>query len=130
MRIGELARRTGVGAHLLRYYEAQQLIAPSRRDNGYREYGEDAVDTVLRIRALLDAGLSTEDIATVLPCASGASPDLVPCPELLATLRARLRGIDERIGTLTRSRAALVGYLAAADGRSVPVAPVEIEKFS
>ena len=39
MRIGELARRTGVGAHLLRYYEAQELIAPSRGANGYRWSG-------------------------------------------------------------------------------------------
>ncbi|MFI6950940.1 MerR family DNA-binding transcriptional regulator [Streptomyces sp. NPDC050422] len=44
--IGELSRQTGVNPHQLRYYEAQGLLVPGRGDNGYREYGEDAVLTV------------------------------------------------------------------------------------
>lgn len=60
-----------------------------------------------QIRRLLEAGLSTEDIGLLLPCAVGVAPDLDPCPELLATLRARFRGLDEHIGTLTRSRQTL-----------------------
>ncbi len=34
MRIGELAERTGASRRLLRYYEEQGLIQPSRRANG------------------------------------------------------------------------------------------------
>ena len=113
MLIGELSRRTGVGAHLLRYYEAQGLLEPSRGINGYREYAEDAILTVTQIRGLLEAGLSTQDIRFVLPCAAGTAPDLEPCPELVAVLRARLHGLDERIDTLTNSRHALHGYLNA-----------------
>lgn len=115
MLIGELSRRSGVGAHLLRYYEAHGLLEPSRGANGYRDYAEDAVLTVTQIRGLLEAGLSTRDIAYLLPCASGAGPDLEACPELVDVLRARLEGLDERIDTLTRSRRALHGYLDAAD---------------
>ncbi|WP_026197677.1 MerR family transcriptional regulator [Sciscionella marina] len=111
MRIGELSQRTGVGAHLLRYYEAQGLLAPGRGPNGYREYTADDVLTVVQIRKLLEAGLSTEDIRLLLPCAAGAAPDLEPCPDLLATLQSRLRGLDERIDTLARSREALRRYL-------------------
>jgi DNA-binding transcriptional MerR regulator len=111
VRIGELGRRTGVGAHLLRYYEAQGLLEPRRGGNGYREYGEEAVVTVTQIRALLEAGLSTADIAELLPCAVGTAPDFEPCPELLDTLQARLRGLDDRIATLTRSRQSLHRYL-------------------
>lgn len=113
MRIGELSQRTGVGAHLLRYYETQGLLAPARSANGYREYSDDAVVTVAQIRGLLEAGLSTEDIAGLLPCATGGTPDLEPCSELLATLRARLHGLDERIDTLAHSRHALRRYLDA-----------------
>lgn len=43
MRIGELAHRTGVHAHQLRYYEAQGLLEAERGTNGYREFGEEAV---------------------------------------------------------------------------------------
>ncbi len=115
MLIGELSRRTGVGAHLLRYYEAQGLLEPGRGTNGYREYTDDAILTVTQIRGLLEAGLSTEDIEFLLPCATGAGPDLEPCTELLDTLRARLHGLDERIDALTHSRQALHSYLNATE---------------
>lgn len=111
MLIGELSRRTGVRAHLLRYYEAQGLLEPGRGANGYREYADHAILTVAQIRGLLEAGLSTQDIGFLLPCATGAAPDLEPCPELLATLRTRLYELDERIETLTHSRQALHDYL-------------------
>ncbi|MET0236678.1 MAG: MerR family transcriptional regulator [Kibdelosporangium sp.] len=115
MLIGELSRRTGVGAHLLRYYEAQGLLEPRRSPNGYREYTDEAVLTVTQIRGLLEAGLSTEDIAYLLPCATGTGPELEPCGELLDVLRARLRGLDERIDALTHSRQALHTYLNATE---------------
>jgi DNA-binding transcriptional MerR regulator len=115
MLIGELSRRTGVGAHLLRYYEAQGLLEPDRGANGYRTFTDDAVLTVTQIRGLLDAGLSTEDIRFLLPCASGAGPDLEPCEELLDMLRDRLVGLDERIDALTQSRTALQRHLDATE---------------
>ncbi|MFI0406402.1 MerR family transcriptional regulator [Actinomadura sp. 3N508] len=117
MLIGELSRRTGVNAHQLRYYEAQGLLEPRRGGNGYRDYADDAVLTVTQIRRLLEAGLSTQEIAFLLPCATGTAPDLEPCPELLATLRTRLRGLDEHIDTLVRSRQALHDYINATERR-------------
>lgn len=117
MLIGELSRRTGVHAHQLRYYEAQGLLEPGRGANGYREYTSDAIMTVAQIRKLLDAGLSTQEIGFLQPCVSGAAPDLEPCPELLATLRARLHGLDEHIDTLVRSRQALHDYIEATEQR-------------
>ncbi|WP_329812662.1 MerR family transcriptional regulator, partial [Streptomyces sp. GSL17-113] len=77
MLIGELSRRTGVNAHQLRYYEAQGLLEADRGANGYREYDENAVLRVKQIRHLLGAGLSSEDIAYLLPCASGEVPELI-----------------------------------------------------
>ncbi|MFE7799415.1 MerR family transcriptional regulator [Nocardia sp. NPDC057440] len=118
MLIGELSRRTGVGTHLLRYYESQGLLEPGRGANGYREYADDAILTVTQIRGLLEAGLSTEDIGILLPCATGAGPDIAPCTELLDVLRARLRGLDERIDALTQSRQALRSYLSATERTS------------
>jgi DNA-binding transcriptional MerR regulator len=115
MLIGELSRRTGVGAHLLRYYEAQGLLEPGRGTNGYRDYADDAILTVAQIRSLIEAGLSTEDIRYLLPCATGVAPDLEPCAELLDFLRVRLNGLDQRIGALTQSRQALHSYLDAAE---------------
>ncbi|GIG86840.1 MerR family transcriptional regulator [Plantactinospora endophytica] len=117
MLIGELSRQTGVNTHQLRYYEAQGLLEPTRASSGYREYGTDDVVTVTQIRRLLEAGLSTQEIGILLPCATGTAPDLEPCPELLDMLRARLHGLDERIDTLTRSREALVDYIEITEKR-------------
>ncbi|WP_431897260.1 MerR family transcriptional regulator [Nonomuraea sp. bgisy101] len=117
MLIGELSRQTGVNAHQLRYYEAQGLLEPDRGANGYREYTDDAVLTVTQIRRLLEAGLSTQEIGYMLPCATGAAPDLESCPELLAVLRARLHGLDEHIDTLNRSRQVLHDYIDVTERR-------------
>ncbi|WP_185030339.1 MerR family transcriptional regulator [Streptomyces candidus] len=117
MLIGELSRRTGVNPHQLRYYEAQGLLVPARGDNGYREYGDDAVLTVVQIRKLLDAGLSTQEIGYLQPCVTGSAPDLKPCPETLDLLRARIAGLDEQIDTLIRSRRTLRDHLAATERR-------------
>ncbi|MGW2587524.1 MerR family transcriptional regulator, partial [Streptomyces virginiae] len=85
MRIGELSRRTGVAVHLLRYYEEQGLLHPQRRPSGYREYVEEDVAIVRRIRSLLAAGLGTSTITTVLPCLRDTGDRLVPtCSDLLA----------------------------------------------
>ncbi|GAA4895607.1 MerR family transcriptional regulator [Streptomonospora salina] len=111
MHIGELSRQTEANAHQLRYYEAQGLLEPDRTAAGYRVYGQADVVKVKQIRHLLDAGLSTDDIAYLLPCATGETPDLVGCPELLAAMRTRLSRLDERVDTLTRSREALARYI-------------------
>ncbi|MER6299638.1 MerR family transcriptional regulator [Kitasatospora sp. NPDC001539] len=114
MRIGELARLTGVSTRLLRYYEEQGLLRPARTSAGYREYGEEDTVRVWQIRSLLAAGLTTRVIAELLPCATGPMPVLEACPQLLATLREELADLDARIADLTRSRRALSHYLATA----------------
>jgi len=114
VRIGELARVTGVSAFLLRYYEAQGLLAPIRTDNGYRSDDDDAT-TVDRVRGLLKAGLSTKEIRQLLPCATSSTPELEPCAEVLELLRARMSRLSDRIDGLRRSRDALRTYLSATE---------------
>ncbi|MEU8803753.1 MerR family transcriptional regulator [Spirillospora sp. NPDC048819] len=123
MLIGELSRRTDVPAHQLRYYEAQGLLEPARAANGYREYGDEAVVTVTQIRRLLEAGLSTEEIAFLQPCVQGENPDLEPCAELLTALRRRRSKLDRRIDTLVRSRDALDAYIRVTEQNADSLAP-------
>ncbi|MER7701076.1 MULTISPECIES: MerR family transcriptional regulator [unclassified Streptomyces] len=111
MLIGELSRRTGASARSLRYYEAQGLLTAPRGPNGYRAYDEEAVATVARIRALLGAGLSTEVIRQVLPCARDGRAGFDWCAELREILDGELAEMDERIAALRRSRGALAGLL-------------------
>ncbi|MER7278537.1 MerR family transcriptional regulator [Dactylosporangium sp. NPDC000244] len=114
MRIGELSARTGTPARLLRYYEEQGLLAPERRANGYRDYGEHLVDRVQQIRGLLESGLPTRLIKNVLPCLDN------PCditmsdagPEVVDLLRHERDRMDARIACLSRNRDAIDAYLA------------------
>jgi DNA-binding transcriptional MerR regulator len=120
MRIGELSHRTGVNPRLLRYYEEQGLLAPSRRPSGYREYQGSDVERVRRIRVLLAAGLSTAKIAYALPglCANG--DQLSPCPGLLPDLKQERARIDEAIQALRVSRAVLDSVISAAPATTPP----------
>ena len=43
MRISELARRTGVSVHTLRYHEGLGLLKAARSASGYRDFDEHAV---------------------------------------------------------------------------------------
>ncbi|MEU9111722.1 MerR family transcriptional regulator [Streptomyces sp. NPDC048483] len=112
MLIGELSRRTGVSTRLLRYYEEQGLLDVRRGPNGYRHYDEDSVVTVRQVRVLLTAGLSTEVIRSVLPCAQGERPAFDWCGDLRDILERELAAVDERIDGLQRNRRTLADYLA------------------
>ncbi|WKX71918.1 MerR family transcriptional regulator [Streptomyces sp. XD-27] len=106
MRIGELARRTGVSERSLRYYETQGLLRAERTPGGHRDYGEWAVDRVIRIQALYAAGLCSKKIAQLLPCMRDADggPSAIATPRLIADLTAERDRIDRTIADLVRSR--------------------------
>jgi DNA-binding transcriptional MerR regulator len=114
VRIGELARRTGVSPRLLRYYEEQGLLRPQRRPSGYREYAEGDVERVRRIRALLSAGLTTTTIADVLPCTVDIGGGLAAaCPDLLRDLRRERDRISRSITELSTARTMLDAIIGA-----------------
>jgi DNA-binding transcriptional MerR regulator len=109
MRIGELARRTGVTPRALRYYEEQGLLTPERRPSGYREYGERDVDAVHGIRTLLAAGLNSAAIAEILPGLPlpGRRRPGPTCPELLAGLARERTRITRQMAELAAARSLL-----------------------
>ncbi|MFT8636718.1 MAG: MerR family transcriptional regulator [Pseudoclavibacter sp.] len=114
MRIGEAARRAGTTPRMLRYYEAEGLIAPLRGANGYREYDEDVMTAAARIVALSRAGLPLSAVRLVLPCTvgEGAAPQLVACPRVAPALRGQLARIRAQIDELSADAAAIEDRLA------------------
>ncbi|MBE8519694.1 MerR family transcriptional regulator [Amycolatopsis sp. H6(2020)] len=113
MKIGELARLTGVSPRLLRYYEEQGLLTSQRAGRGHRRYAEDASAIVEDIRTLLAAGLPTAVIREVLPCVEGPGLELEHCAA--PALREQLQGIDRKISTLQSARTALADLLSATE---------------
>ncbi|MBB5850899.1 MerR family transcriptional regulator [Amycolatopsis umgeniensis] len=113
MKIGELARKTGVSVRALRYYEEEGLIRPGREDNGYRDFRDGSVEAVVRIRGMLDAGLPTRLIREILPYLD--DPDevrpKVPCEYMIGEVARQRDVLDRRIALMTRDRDALDAYL-------------------
>lgn len=94
LRIGELARRTGVAAELLRAWERRYgLLDPMRTPAGYRLYSGDDVRRVARMRELLASGLSAAEAARAT-LAAPVAPRAATAP---ATAPAELRAAVERL---------------------------------
>lgn len=109
MRIGELARHTGVSIRSLRYYEEKGLLHPDRTPTGYRVFDHADITTVAHIRTLLAAGLNTDLIAEILSCMSDERSLLDGCRDRLTVERRRMSQDIER---LTTARSLLDDLLA------------------
>ncbi|GAB3550467.1 MerR family transcriptional regulator [Noviherbaspirillum agri] len=74
LKIGELAKRTGLTVRTLHHYDAIKLLCPSGRSaSGYRLYNRNDIERLHRIQALRRLDLSLADIAALL---EGGSADL------------------------------------------------------
>ena len=62
MNIKEIEERSGLTRANIRYYEQEGLLAPARRENKYRNYSEEDLETLLRIALLRSLGFSLEEI--------------------------------------------------------------------
>ena len=70
--VTKLARRCGVSRTALLYYESIGLMPPPQRSGGnYRCYSEADAQRLLHIRAYRNAGLTLEDIRTILKTQTG-----------------------------------------------------------
>lgn len=108
MKIGELARLSGVAASRIRFYEANGLLQPAQRQaNGYREY---ELETLTRLEIILraqGAGFSLEEIRSVLPL----DLDRWPHEELLQALRRKIGEIELLEQRLAQSKHHLVALV-------------------
>lgn len=93
--IGELASRLGLATHVLRHWEEVGLLSPRRDGSGYRRYSRDDLVRVLTIRSSQAAGMSLEQVGTLLDVDSAARH---------AVLEAHLAQLEEQRRELERSR--------------------------
>ncbi|MFC8525739.1 MerR family transcriptional regulator [Nocardia sp. NPDC057227] len=102
LRIGELAERAGVSVRALRYYEEQGLLDAERTAAGQRRYPAAAVEKVRFFQLLYAAGLSSRNIAELLPCIDSGHTDTAQ-RAMLHAQRDRIRDrIEELSGVLGR----------------------------
>lgn len=101
LKVGELAKRTGVSVRTLHHYEEIGLLEPTERTSaGHRLYGVEAIERLQQILSLRQLGLSLEEVGEALD-----RPDFEPARLLrwqLARLGERLREIAGLVERLER----------------------------
>ena len=65
MTIREIEDRSGLQRANIRYYEDQGLLCPRRAENGYRDYSDGDLETLLRIRLLRSLDFSIDEIRSL-----------------------------------------------------------------
>ena len=114
MNIGELARRTGLAASRIRFYERVGLLRQVERlPNGYRSYPEDAVLVLQLISAAQRAGFSLDELRAVLPDDEMHWEPAV----LLDTLRSKVADIEALQVQLAQSKAHLLALVAQIEAK-------------
>ncbi len=103
--IGEVARRSGVAASALRFYEERGLITAERAGSGHRRYPRTVLRRIAFIVFAQRIGLSLGEIGAEL---AKLPPDRAPARRDWARLSSAWGArIDERIAELERLRAGL-----------------------
>ena len=107
MTIRETEQRTGLDRATIRFYEKEGLISPKRLDNGYRDYGEEEITALLRIKLLRELGVSLEEIRALQ---QGEQALPVTLEHRMAALEQEMADADAARETCRAIRAEGVGY--------------------
>jgi MerR family copper efflux transcriptional regulator len=122
MRIGELSKATGVSAKTIRYYEdVGLLIAPPRRDNNYRDYGDNDVATLNFIHRARNLGFAIKDVAQLV--ALWRDKDRASA-DVKAFATRHIAEVEVRIAELQSIRDTLATLAARCHGDDRPDCPI------
>ena len=122
MNIGEVAKRSGVPAKTIRYYESIGLIQPAERSAaGYRIYGDRELQTLRFIQRARNLGFSVKQVSELLALwqdRARASGDVK------AVARRHLAEIDRRMAELQSMRDTLEHLIGRCHGDDRPDCPI------
>ncbi len=111
LKIGQLARRVGVTAKAIRFYEVKRVLPrPTRGANGYRLYGQDAVETLTFVKQATGLGLTLAEIREIIAIRQGGRP---PCVHVRRLLQDKVRELDRKLRDLIDMQRQIRRSLAA-----------------
>lgn len=114
MKIGELARRTGLAPSTIRFYESKGLLnAVSRQENGYRAYPPEAVAVLSIIVNAQQTGFTLDEIKQVLP----EDFSTWRHEELLTALRKKIADIEAMEVKLAQNKFNLLSLIQLIDAK-------------
>ena len=113
MKINELAKKTGLTAPTIRFYEQEGLLDTrhvQRGENNYRDYCEEAVEHLLMIKEVQAAGFTLAEFKE-LDEACNAADGLVT-QKAATFIRRKIAAVGEKIAELERVQTYLTSKLA------------------
>lgn len=121
MKIGELARRSGLSAHTIRYYEQIGLLPPPDKNaSGHRDYGISILTWIDFLGRLKATGMPVREMLRYAALREQGNGTEAERQAILEThrefVRARLAGLRENLSVLDTK---IAGY-AATDSAGVP----------
>lgn len=109
IKIGTVAKRTGLRASAIRYYEAHGLLRSHRLPNGYRIYDHDAIAALRFLRRAQGFGITLREIKQLLELSDRGQP---PCARVRELARHHLHEVELKLRQLQSLRRALRGLLS------------------
>jgi MerR family transcriptional regulator, redox-sensitive transcriptional activator SoxR len=102
MTIGQVARRAGVKASAIRFYEQQGVLPEPMRFGGQRRYTEDAVRRLGIIDVAKQAGFSLDEARLLLTSADAGAPVSTQLRQLSQRKLPELDALIERAEAMRR----------------------------
>lgn len=102
LKIGEVAKLSGIGIEALRFYERSGLLGrPARSQSGYRVYDAAVLQRLDFIKRAQVLGFSLDEIKRIIADKQAGHS---PCLEVRQIVRHRLEELDERMKEMRRYR--------------------------
>lgn len=122
MNIGHAAKKSGVPAKTIRYYEEIGLIpAAGRTASGYRDYGESEVETLKFVNRARSLGFSVNDVGDLLALwrdRGRASADV------RRIAQGHVLAVERKIAELQAIKQTLEGLIHRCHGDDRPDCPI------
>jgi DNA-binding transcriptional MerR regulator len=100
MQIGIVAKKVGLSVDAIRFYERNALLrrAP-RTEGGFRQYGEDDLETLGFIRRVQSLGFKLDEIRSLLNLRGSR---LQPCAPVRRKLQEKLADVRQKLAHLQK----------------------------
>ena len=121
MNVGTAARRSGLPAKTIRYYEDIGLIRPARTQNGYRDYPGDDIHRLTFLRRARGLGFSIENCRQLMALYRDKGRASHDVREIA---KSHVVAIEEKVRELESMRATLQKLIHACHGDERPDCPI------
>src|SRR5882724_9216945 len=113
MHIGTVAKEAGLSVDAIRFYERNSLLrrAP-RTEGGFRQYGEDDLETLAFIRRVQGLGFKLSEIRSLLDLRGSR---LQPCAPVRRRLQGKLADVRRKLADLQKLEHELRSALRSCD---------------